>query len=96
MPRAELILPAIVVVILASSAVLSNHRAGIKDEFMSECAKGASAEECQARWWKSPIRADWTTDDLWACWAGNPDTCKELEEKDRQTNEKLKAEQQSR
>jgi len=79
MIRIELAIPAAIAVVLATMATVASHREGIRTEFLTQCQKSASPEACQAKWWESPLRANWTSQDIWACWAGNPRTCVEFE-----------------
>ena len=75
--RLELAVPLVVAIIMASGAMLGSHRAAIKDEYIAGCLQTQTAEACQVQWWKGPTRLGWSTDDLWACWVGNPEACVE-------------------
>lgn len=81
MLRLETAIPAIIVLIMVSGAAIGVHRVGVKEEFIAQCVKTQSAQDCQTQWWRSPVRKGWTTDDLWACWVGNPDACVEEAER---------------
>lgn len=81
MIRLETVIPAIIATIMLSGIAIGSHRAGVKDEFIAGCRKSHDAAECQNQWWRANVRQKWSTNDLWACWVGNPDACAEEAER---------------